>query len=791
MKVLDILRDNTIIICPNILKEKIIEKISKLNKMYSYKIYSKSDLEKAFFFDCNYKTYLYLTKKENINYSIAKEYIEAMKYIENKEYKSEKLNKLAKLKEELIEQNLLQYNKKTTDIFKDKQIVVYGFDVIDKSLLNLLSRFEKYEIINDNYLKTNSKKVYRFNTLEEEVEGICYEISKLLDQNIDINKIKIANVNSEYYFTLQRYMKMYNIPFNSLNASSLFSYRCVKEFYENCIQTNDLKQSLLLFKEKYENETNIYKKLLNISNKFVGIEFNEVKHIFKDVLIEASLKENKNNVVEIIELDDQYFDNDEHVFVMSINQSIYPKSFKNDDFLSDGEKVELSLETSEEKNIIAKEKFKKLLEKSNNLFLSYKEKSPFSSYNKAFVLNECDIEETNYKKDFLISFSEEADQLKLAKIYDQIYKETNELEVSVLSSNYEIDYKKYNHSFKPFEKSKITNYMVDNNKSLSYSSINNYFECGFKYYLNNILNLGQEKTIRSAQIGSVYHKILELSNKKDFDFEKTFVEQTKDIKDVTTVFYLNKFKGALKDIIRLNQENLKDSQLTYQKNEQKVEITIQDAINITFKGFVDKILYTTKNNKTYVAIIDYKTGKTEIDLEKVKYGLSMQVPVYLYLLKNSNVFENVEFCGFYIQKLLPPIVSYENGYEKTIKEHIQLQGYSNSSKATLSLFDPHFYSSNLIKSMKENKDGSFNRFAKIMSSQEMNELAEIVKSKIEEGFKKICLCEFDISPKILQGKNQSCKYCEFKDCCYKTHDDNVYLDFSEEVEETEGEYSGY
>ena len=67
------------------------------------------------------------------------------------------------------------------------------------------------------------------------------------------------------------------------------------------------------FSYRFGLEYEIYKKLLNISNKFVGIEFNEVKHIFKDVLIEASLKENKNNVVEIIELDDQYFDNDEHV----------------------------------------------------------------------------------------------------------------------------------------------------------------------------------------------------------------------------------------------------------------------------------------------------------------------------------------------------------------------------------------------------------------------------------------------------------------------------------------------
>ena len=85
--------------------------------------------------------------------------------------------------------------------------------------------------------------------------------------------------------------------------------------------------------------------------------------------------------------------------------------------------------------------------------------------------------------------------------------------------------------------------------------------------------------------------------------------------------------------------------------------------------------------------------------------------------------------------------------------------------------------------MKENKDGSFNKYAKVLSNEEMDELSNLVKEKIEEAFKEICNCNFEISPKILEGKNQSCKYCEFKDCCYKLHDDNVYLDSTEETEE--------
>ena len=71
--------------------------------------------------------------------------------------------------------------------------------------------------------------------------------------------------------------------------------------------------------------------------------------------------------------------------------------------------------------------------------MSYKEKTSFANFNKSFVLEELKLKQEEYKKDFLISYSKQADKLKLAKIYDQIYKDTNELEVSVLSNNYELD----------------------------------------------------------------------------------------------------------------------------------------------------------------------------------------------------------------------------------------------------------------------------------------------------------------------------------------------------------------
>ena len=47
--------------------------------------------------------------------------------------------------------------------------------------------------------------------------------------------------------------------------------------------------------------------------------------------------------------------------------------------------------------------------------------------------------------------------------------------------------------------------------------------------------------------------------------------------------------------------------------------------------------------------------------------------------------------------------------------------------------------------------------------------------------------DFTINPKIYDGKNLSCEFCEFKDICYHTQKDMVYLDKVEDLSFLESE----
>ena len=777
MSLSEIMTDDLLLIVPSNLKEKVVEKVSSLSKIYSYKIVSDVQLKKTLLFDYDYHTIYYVMNTKKVTYKIAKEYIESLYYVENKQYKSQKLKELQNLKEELLSKHLLTNNEMLKkSIINYKNVAVYGFDCINKDLQKLLNQLKNYRKNDKKLLKaTYTPTVYKFKEIEQEVDAICYQISDLLHGGIDINKIKIANINSDYEYILKQYFSMYNLPIDLKKKESLYSLRSIKQFYKICESKNSLQEGIECFENEHPNQSKILEKLINIANEFVNYEFNVIKDLFKGILKETTLPTNKTkDCIEIVDLENLLVEEDEFIFVLSLNQSILPKAYKDDEFLTDYEKEELDIETSYQKNEIEKEKFYLLLTKTNKLIFSYKEKSPFTNFGKSFVIEEMGITPQKYIKPNSVSYSDKVDRLTLAKAYDMVYKAKDDMFIKTLASNYDVDYGKYNHKFKKFSSELIKDYIKESKINMSYSAIKTYYECAFKYYLKNILKLEERKDIISEQIGTAFHKILELSYSSNFDFEKEHQKQLESIDDVTTKFYVKKLKNTLKDIIEINKSMFKDTQLTDVLTEKKIEIDIKEY-DIVFKGFIDKILYKSENGKTYVSIIDYKTNSPEFDLEGIEHGLFLQLPIYLYLIKKGNLFDNVEFCGFYIQTLLPKTIKIEEGYEKTLKNTLLLNGYSNSSFNTLSLFDPHYENSSLIKSMKVNKNGEFNAHAKTMDNDKMNEIADTVETIVKQAIENINNCDFDINPKLYKNNNVSCEYCPFNDCCFKEYGDNVYL----------------
>ena len=195
-------------------------------------------------------------------------------------------------------------------------------------------------------------------------------------------------------------------------------------------------------------------------------------------------------------------------------------------------------------------------------------------------------------------------------------------------------------------------------------------------------------------------------------------------------------------------------------------------------GIIDKIRYKEENGVTYLVVIDYKTGNTDIKLNNMEYGLGMQLPIYLYL-SNYLDLDNIKIVGFYLQKLLVNVVDNKKDYLEAKEDSLKLEGYSIDEENILSKFDNTYNDSKLIKSMRTSSKG-FYSYSKVLSNDEINDIICKTDKLIDKVIDNILDGEFSINPKVIDGENVSCSFCEYNDICFRNEKNIEYINREED-----------
>ena len=745
-----------LIICPNEEKLKILLSLNNNKEIYPIKFMTKNEYLNNYYFSYDDEAIYYLMKKYNLNIDVCKVYLNNLYVIDvDKKYNSSKLEFLKELKIDLINNKLLSFNNGFKEYLKDKEIEVknyYDLDLYEEEALNYKSNIPSSNI---------DTPVYEFNTMEEEVSFVCSEIIKLLNNGVDINKISLCNVSEDYYYTLKRLFNYYKIPINIPFKHSIYSTKVVKDYLENGeIDLEDL------------NKYNINKKLIN---KIRDIRDSIDKDILINNLKNTYINNVKyNNAVSIKNLKNEEFFDDEYVFVLGFNQDVLPKNYKDIEYISDNLKSELSMHSTNYLNKREKDITIYLLSNIKNLYLSYKLYSPFESFYRSSLIDELNLKViSDYKNEY--NYSNFYNKLLLGDMLDKynFYGE-KDANLEKLYNTYTIPYNTYDNRFTGINNDTyLTNLKYPLN--LSYTSLNSYNECGFKYYLKYVLKIDEFESTFPAFIGSLYHEILSLYRKSNFDLEEEFNK------------YLEKRELSLKEkllLVRIKKDLIKfieilkkQDEYTQYKDElyeKKVEIDLNKKVSVKFIGYIDKIMYYKNIEDTYFSIVDYKTGTIDTHIESMKYGLHMQLPVYLYLINYGRVFTNPIFTGIYYQNILFNYPTYDEKLEKTLKDRYLLKGYSTDDVNVLEKFDCTYKSSELIKSMKYSDEKGFDRNTKIIDNDTMYNLIKFTKNEIDTKTDKILEGDFSINPKVYD-KESACKYCTYKDICFMKDKDFKYL----------------
>lgn len=766
-----IFKNNSIYIVPNNLKKKILLELSKENEIKNIKFFSLKEFIDNLTFKYDEKSIYYLMKNYNYKYKNAIVILDNLKYVENKEYNVEKLDNLVKIKNELSD--CLIYNDYFKEYVKDKQIYIMGYSFIDKFDLNLIKDLN-YKIIdesNNNY----EHNIYEFENIFDEVIYVSSKIRELINKGVNINKIKIIDLPSEYSFILKEVFNMFNLNINTYD-DNIYGTIIVKEFFN--IYDNNLDIDLLKEKFDMNNQNNLYifNKIIEVLNKY---NFDIDKDIKREILINEfkKIKNNKNkykNEIEIISINDTK--DDEYNFILGFNEGNFPKLTKDEDYLSDKLKEKLKMSLTYEKNSIIRKDLINKIKNIKNLEITYKMKTPFNEYFKSSLIDDMNYEVKKINN-IVYNYSDNFNKLKLSIDLDNLVKyQEKSKDLEYLYSNYkDIDFMTYDNRFKGIDKEKLHKFL-NNKLTLSYSTIDEFYKCKFRYYLNNVLRLDSSKTTFEMFVGNLFHYILSICFLDNFDFEKEYNEYLKkyDLNNKEK-FYINKLKKDLLFIINVIKKQNSYSKLKEAKYENRFSIDKSTTLKVSFIGYIDKLMYKEENGKKLLVIVDYKTGDPILKLNNCYYGLNLQLPVYLYLSKNNEI-KDSKVIGFYLQKMLNNLVNIDK--KKTVEdqkeENLRLQGYSIYDEDLLKEFDSNYENSRVVRSLSKTQNG-FSSYSKLLTENQMNALYDLVDKKINEARDSIINADFEINPKRISDKNMSCSFCKFKDICFMNENNIVNL----------------
>ena len=760
--------NNKIVILNDYAKKSFIKKI---NKLINVKVITLSELKRKYYFDYDNKAIYFVSNKYNCIPEIAKIYIENTYFIGD--INTKKVNFLKEVKEELDTNNLLTYNNLFKEFLKGKDIVLYNLKYVDNFYKKIFKELERYSNITSYNDEDNKsvKELYKANNSEEEVAFICSKITKLIKSGVNINNIKLANVKSDYEFIIRKTFKLFNIPINLPSFETIISTSLVIKFKE--LYNSDISITIEKLKEfiNTKEENDIFKSLISIVNNYLWVnDFELVKDmVFNEIDNIKTPREKLKNAVEVIEFKKELISDEDYVFLIGFNEGVIPVNYKDEDYLSDDEKSKLGLSTSFELNENAMNEVKDSIRNIKHLIVTY----PSHNLSSEIYISSSYEKDLFEEKELNISFNESNayNKLKLVSEKDENSKfGTVTDDLLKLSSHYkDMKYSSFDNKYKLIDKSKIKNFF-NNGLTLSYTSMNDYYMCSFRYYLDYILKINKYEDTFEAIVGTIFHKILSMCFESDIDIIRTYeseIEKSNYEFSESEKFFLSILKDELVLVIETIKNQLSYTQLTESMYEKEIVIDVDKDLHIRFKGFVDKILYNKFNGKTVVAIIDYKTGNPNLNINNSIYGLEMQLPVYIYLIKNE--IKDVKIGGFYLQKILNNITDKEKRLDS-----LKLQGYTNSDLDIIDKVDSSFNDSKVIKSLRTSSKG-FYAYSKIINDEEIDILNKVVETKIKEASIDILDSKFDINPKEMNNEVIGCKFCKYKDICFMKPKDTVTL----------------
>jgi len=425
-----------------------------------------------------------------------------------------------------------------------------------------------------------------------------------------INSPELESIETLKYFNIDK-------KYVDMNIKSNWNKHTSKEIFANICEfiKKDEKNSELL--EKFDDL--IYKLDIIFFTNDNNLRLKDIYKIFLQKLDEIKLDDIHSGKITVMGLLETRAINFDAVIICDFNDLYIPKISVKDKFLSTKVKYLANLPTKNDRENLQKYYYKRLIDNTKNLYISY-----VSS-------NEDEISKFAYELfgDIKISTNDEA--------YKDILYKSRKLDYIDEKIALDIDLAK---------------------QTWSASSLRTFLECKRKWYFKTILKL-KEHTIsripKAFEVGDIIHKVLEefyKSEQKNLTkIDELFLKYKSD--NPFLILDLEVYKQKIIEFLEFDKKRLESRKIV--ELEKRFDITFND-FKIT--GVIDRV----DKFEDVFELIDYKTSKNlKIDTIKT-YENSCDFQLEFYFLAIKDLYKTSNIKAFYYDL-----------FENSLKEEIVLE----------------------------------------------------------------------------------------------------------------------
>ena len=516
------------------------------------------------------------------------------------------------------------------------------------------------------------------------------------------------------------------------------------------------------------------------------------------------------------------------VFIIGLNDGMFPSVNKNEGFFNDKDRGILKTKGAE----LAKGTLEKLYDDNFNIYKAFStsEEKLFLSYassdlegkslrpsilvsrvKKIFpkLVEASDVierisdivtEESTFEE-LLEKLSEFRDGKEIDDIWFYLYNYyanspewKAKLENSLKALNYSIEPEKINKD--------IIQKLYGDTLKTSVSRLEQYQSCPFSYYLKYGLNLSEreEFKIQAIDTGTFMHDVIDgffdrlqekNINVKEIEAEEIgeivddIIEEKLGLKKNYIFTSIPKYKvlaSRLRKVVKKSiiymVDSLKYSDFGVMGHEMEfkngkeypaIELKLENGKKVEITGKIDRIDIAKTPEGNYIRIIDYKSSAKDINLNEVVAGLQLQLLTYLDAVCNI---EDVMPAGVLYFNLIDPTVKVANKIDEEklqdeIRKQFKMKGLILADVNIVKKMDKTLEkgSSNIIPAYID-KDGNLANRSSTITRQQFENLQKYTNKIIKQISNAILEGDIKIKPyyKIKQGKTP-CEYCKYKSIC--------------------------